>query len=54
MMRAVWDGVVLAEAPRTVRVEGNGLRIEGEPEGTPHCRRPGLLDRLPTWLDGTR
>ncbi len=23
MMRAVWNGVVLAEAPRTVRVEGN-------------------------------
>lgn len=23
MMRAVWNGVVLAEAPRTVRLEGN-------------------------------
>jgi uncharacterized protein (DUF427 family) len=23
MMRAVWQGAVLAEAPRTVRVEGN-------------------------------
>lgn len=23
MMRAVWNGVVIAEAPRTVRVEGN-------------------------------
>jgi uncharacterized protein (DUF427 family) len=23
MMRAVWNGVVLAETPRTVRVEGN-------------------------------
>ena len=23
LMRAVWNGVVLAEAPRTVRVEGN-------------------------------
>ena len=23
MMRAAWNGVVLAEAPRTVRVEGN-------------------------------
>ncbi|MFB9924128.1 DUF427 domain-containing protein [Amycolatopsis halotolerans] len=23
MMRAVWNGIVLAEAPRTVRVEGN-------------------------------
>lgn len=23
MMRATWNGVVLAEAPRTVRVEGN-------------------------------
>ncbi len=23
MLRAVWNGVVLAEAPRTVRVEGN-------------------------------
>lgn len=23
MMRAVWNGAVLAEAPRTVRVEGN-------------------------------
>jgi uncharacterized protein (DUF427 family) len=23
MMRAVWNGTVLAEAPRTVRVEGN-------------------------------
>ncbi|WP_152313386.1 DUF427 domain-containing protein, partial [Mycobacterium tuberculosis] len=23
MIRAVWNGTVLAEAPRTVRVEGN-------------------------------
>lgn len=23
MLRAVWNGVVLAEAPRTVRIEGN-------------------------------
>jgi uncharacterized protein (DUF427 family) len=23
MLRAVWNGVVLAEAPRTVRLEGN-------------------------------
>ncbi|WP_431421686.1 DUF427 domain-containing protein [Actinokineospora sp.] len=23
MMRAVWNGVVIAETPRTVRVEGN-------------------------------
>ena len=28
----------------------NGVRVEGEPEGD----RPGLLDRLPAWLGGTR
>jgi hypothetical protein len=32
----------------------NGVRIEGLPEGAPHCRRRELLDRPPTCLGGTR
>lgn len=43
MIRAVWNGTVLAEAPRTVRVEGNHY-FPPESLHREHLRKPDHVD----------
>lgn len=60
MMRAVWNGVVLAEAARTVRVEGNhyfppgSLRVEYLVESSTRtvCPWKGLARYYSVTVDG--
>jgi uncharacterized protein (DUF427 family) len=48
MIRAVWNGTVVAEAPRTVRVEGNHYF---PPDS---IRRDFFMERLSTWFGGKK